>query len=138
MAHQGAGTGVSAEMRYPGGSCESGCVAARVLLCCFVLLSGSKLNESDYPTCRIPSEQLHLTLDILWDSLEPESEKILGNVALLPSITNPAALPYCDIDENESLLVKDIPGFLLPQKKYSGKDVLPCLLCGELTVLKDI
>jgi hypothetical protein len=59
-------------------------------------------------------------------------------VALLPSITNPAALPYHDIDENESLLVKDIPGCFLPQQKYSGKDILPCLLCGELTVLKDM
>ena len=72
------------------------------------------MNESDYPTWRIPSVQLQLALDILWDSLEPESEKILGNVAMLPSITNPAALPHCDIDENESLLVKDIPGCLLP------------------------
>ena len=85
------------------------------------------MNESDYPTWRIPSVQLQLALDILWDSLEPESEKILGNVALLPS-TNPAALPYCDIDENESLLVKDIPGFLLPQHKYSGKDILACFV----------
>ena len=59
-------------------------------------------------------------------------------MALLPSITNPAAVPHCDIDENESLLVKYIRGFLLPQQKYSGKDVLPCLLCGELTVLKDM
>ena len=58
----------------------------------------------------------------------PESEKILGNVALLPSITNPAALPYRDIDENESLLVKDIPGCLLPQQKYSGKDILACFV----------
>ena len=93
------------------------------------------MNESDYPTWRIPSVQLQLAFDILWDSLEPESEKILGNVALLPSITNPA---YCDIDESESLLVKDISGFLLPQQKYSGKDILHCLLCGELTVLKDM
>ena len=79
-----------------------------------------------------------MALDILWDSLEPKSEKIPGNVALLPSITNLAALPYRDIDENESLLVKDIPGCHLPQQKYSGKYILPCLLCGELTVLKDM
>jgi len=79
-----------------------------------------------------------LALDALWDSLEPESEKILGNVALPPSITNPAALPYCDINGNESLLVKDVPGCLLPQQKHSGKDILPCSLCGELTILKDM
>jgi hypothetical protein len=101
-------------------------------------LPGSKLEGSDYPTWRIPSEQLELALDALWDSLEPESEKILGNVALLPSITNPAALPYRDIDGNESLLVKNVPGCLLPQQKHSGKDILPCSLCGELTILKDM
>jgi len=61
-------------------------------------LPGSKLDESDYPTWRIPSQQLQLVLDDLWDSLEPESEKILGNVGLLPSINNPATLPYHDID----------------------------------------
>ena len=99
-------------------------------------LPGSKLEGSDYPTWRIPSEQLELALDALWDSLEPESEKILGNVALLPSITNPAALPYCDIDGYESLLVKDVPGCLLPQQKHSGKDILPCFLCGESMICK--
>ena len=55
-------------------------------------LPGSKMDESDYPTWRIPSQQLESVLNALWDSLEPESEKILGNVELLPSITNLAAL----------------------------------------------
>jgi len=49
-------------------------------------LSGGKLDESDYPTWRLQSQQLQLVLDALWDSLEPESEKILGNVGLLPSV----------------------------------------------------
>jgi hypothetical protein len=98
----------------------------------------SKLEESNYPTWRIPSEQLESALDALWDSLEPESERILGNVTLLLSITNPAALPYPDINGNESLLVKDIPDCLLPHQKHSGKDILPCFLCGKSTILKDI
>jgi hypothetical protein len=34
-------------------------------------------------------------------------------------------LLYCDIDGNESLLVKDVPGCLIPQQKHSGKDMLP-------------
>jgi hypothetical protein len=59
-------------------------------------------------------------------------------VALLPSITNPAALPYHDIDGNGSLLVKNVPDCLLPQQKHNGKDILPCSLCGELTILKDM
>jgi hypothetical protein len=101
-------------------------------------LPGSKLDESDYPTWRIPSQQLQLVLDDLWDSLEPESEKILGNVGLLPSINNTATLPYHDIDGEESLLVKYIPDSLLSQKKHSGKDILPCLICGEEMALKDM
>ena len=101
-------------------------------------LSGSQLDTSDYSTWRIPSQQLQFALDTLWDSLEPESEKILGNVELLPSITNLAALPYRDINGDESLLVKDIPDCLLPQKKHSGKDILPCFLCGEEMALKDM
>ena len=61
-------------------------------------LPGSKLDKSDHPTWRIPSEQLQMALGVLWDTLEPDSEKILGNVELLPSISNPAALPYRDIN----------------------------------------
>ena len=101
-------------------------------------LPGSTLDESDYPTWRIPSQQLQLVLDALWDSLEPESEKILGNMAFLPSITNSATLPYHNTNGDEVLLVKDIPDGLLPQQKHSGKDILPCLLCGEMAALKDM
>jgi hypothetical protein len=66
-----------------------------------------------------------MALGVLWDTLEPDSEKILGNVELLPSISNPAALPYCDINGDESLIVKDIPGCLLPQQMYNAKHILP-------------
>ena len=75
-------------------------------------------------------------LCILWDILEPDSEKIVGNMELLPSISNPAALPYHDINGDESLTAKDIPGCLLPQKKYNAKDILSCFLCGEKNSLK--
>jgi hypothetical protein len=47
-------------------------------------------------------------------------------------------LPYHDINGDESLIVKDVPDCLLPQKKYSGKDILSCLLCGEEMALKDM
>ena len=43
-----------------------------------------------------------MALGVLWDTLEPDSENILGNVELLPYISNPAALPYCDINGDES------------------------------------
>ena len=66
-----------------------------------------------------------MALGVLGDTLEPNSEKILGNVELLPSISNPAALPHCDINGDESLIGKDIPGCLLPQKKHNAKDMLP-------------
>jgi hypothetical protein len=62
-----------------------------------------------------------LALNDLWDALEPESEKILGNVELLPSITNPDALPYHDINGDELLIVKDVPNCLLPQKSIVEK-----------------
>ena len=31
-----------------------------------------------------------------------------------------------------------VPDCLLPQKKQSGKDILPCFVCGESTILKDM
>jgi hypothetical protein len=52
----------------------------------------SELDIFDYPTWRLPSTQLQSVLRFLWDLLEPESEKILGNVELLHSINN-SALP---------------------------------------------
>jgi hypothetical protein len=66
-----------------------------------------------------------MALIVLGDTLEPDSEKILGNVELLPSISNPAALPHCDINGDESSIRKNIPGCLLPQKEHNAKDILP-------------
>jgi hypothetical protein len=54
-------------------------------------------------------------------------KKSLGNVKLLHSINNPA-LPYHNIDGNESLIVEDIPDFLIPREKLSEKGNFPCLL----------
>jgi hypothetical protein len=69
------------------------------------------------------SGELHAVLDQMWKSLEPKTEKVISNVALLPSINNPTALPYSDINGCEALVIKDIPDCLLPQKKYNAKDV---------------
>src|ERR1700683_5090147 len=63
MLDQGAGTGVSAEMGYREGSCESGCVAARLVdnLSCFTLhRSRSKLSTYTLssPHNSMPSQSL--------------------------------------------------------------------------------
>jgi hypothetical protein len=48
-------------------------------------------------------------------------------------------MPYCDINGNESLIVEDVPDFLIAKKKLSGKDKVPCLLCGQEEIaLKDM
>ena len=101
-------------------------------------LPGSTLDISDYPTWRVSATELQFVLKFLWDSLEPESEKILGNVELLHSINN-SALPYHDINGNESLMVEDVPNVLTLRQKLSGKDKVPCLLCGQKEIsLKDM
>jgi hypothetical protein len=54
-------------------------------------------------------------------TLDPESEKILGNVELLPSINNPADLPYQDIKGDESLIFQTVlhPSTNIVEKIYS-------------------
>ena len=100
-------------------------------------LPGSTQDISDYPW-RVSATELQFVLKFLWDSLEPESEKILGNVELLHSINN-SALPYHDINGNESLMVEDVPNVLTLRQKLSGKDKVPCLLCGQKEIsLKDM
>ena len=75
----------------------------------------------------------------MWDALEPESEKILGNVESLYSVNNSPALPYHDINGKEFFVVEDLPEFLIPKQKLAGKDKVPCLLCGQDGIaLKDM
>ena len=73
---------------------------------------------------------MDLETQLLLIALEPESEKILGNVELLQSINN-SMLLYHDINANESLTVRDVPDSLISRKKLSGKDKVHCFLCGQ-------
>jgi hypothetical protein len=94
-------------------------------------MSGSSQNTSYYPTWKLASTDLHAVLDSLWESLEPETEKIIGNVELLPTINNSASLPYHDHSNNDTLFVENLPECLIPQQKLSSKDKISCFLCGE-------
>ena len=75
------------------------------------------------------SMDLHAVLDAMREPLEPETEKIIGNVELLPVVNNPKALSYQDINRSHTLLIKNIPGFLLSQKK------IQCKRCDSLLTL---
>ena len=57
-------------------------------------ISSNSIDTSCYPTWRLASIELCTVLASLLESLEPETEKIIGNVVLLPSINNPDVLPY--------------------------------------------
>jgi hypothetical protein len=70
-------------------------------------------------------------LDSLWESLEPETEKIIENVELLPIINNSDSLPYHDHNNNDTLFIENLPECLIPQQKLTSKDKISCLLCGE-------
>ena len=94
-------------------------------------MSGSFQDTSYYPTWKLASTDLHAVLDSLWESLEPETEKIIGNVELLPTINNSDSLSYHDHSDNDTLFVKNLPECLIPQQKLGSKDRISCFLCKE-------
>jgi len=94
-------------------------------------MSGSFQDTSYYPTWKLASTNLHAVLDSLWESLEPETEKIIGNVELLPTINNSNSLPYHDHSDNDTLFVKNLPECLIPQQKLGSKDRISCFHCKE-------
>src|SRR6202050_3486679 len=94
-------------------------------------MSGSFQDTSYYPTWKLASTDLHAVLDSLWESLEPETKKKIGNVELLPIINNPDSLPYHDYSNNDTLFVENLPECLIPRQKLTSKDKISCLFCGE-------
>ena len=48
-------------------------------------------------TWKIPNLQLEKVLEISWDNLNPDTNDLIGNIAALPKIVNPEALPYRDL-----------------------------------------
>ena len=55
---------------------------------------GSSADPKHYPTWQLSKMDLQNVLDSLWDSLEPDTERVVGNAHLLLSTKNPDALPY--------------------------------------------
>ena len=94
-------------------------------------MSGSSQGTSHYPTWKLASTDLHAVLDSLLESLEPETEKIIGNVELLFTVNNSDSLPYHDHRNNDTLFVENFPECLIPQQKLASKDRISCFLCNE-------
>ncbi|KAJ7163663.1 hypothetical protein C8R46DRAFT_1163839 [Mycena filopes] len=89
---------------------------------------GASLESAlERPTWQIDSEQLELVMEALWQSLEPESSKILENIQLLPFISNPDALPYSN--------GLGLRSFVIRSPKLPGKSSIPCLICGKNLLL---
>ena len=80
-------------------------------------MAGSSQDASYYPTWKLASTDLHAVLYSLWESLEPETEKIIGNVELLLTVNNSDALPYHDHRNNDTLFVENLPECLIPPQK---------------------
>jgi len=99
---------------------------------------GSLTDKSRYPTWRLSSKDLQTVLDSLWDSLEPQTDRIMGNVHMLPSIKNSDALPYQHLDGRKEFFMKDLPDCLTPKEKYSANDKLSCHFCREKVKLSQM
>jgi len=100
-------------------------------------MSNSSQDKCYYPTWKLAYTDLHAGLNSLWESLEPETEKIIGNVELLPTtINNPDSLPYHDHGNNHALFVANLPECLIPWQKLARKNKISCFLCGEEMTLK--
>lgn len=53
-------------------------------------------DDRQVHTWILPDQQLQDVLRTSWQDLSPESEEILGNVTMIPSIGSEHALPYVD------------------------------------------
>jgi hypothetical protein len=72
---------------------------------------------------------IHLNLRVkrswkMWSCCHPSPIQMLCHIMISMGMRSP--------------IVKDIPDCFPPQKKYSGKDILSCRLCGEEIALKDM
>ena len=66
-------------------------------------------------------------LDSLWGSLEPDTDRVVGNAHLLLSIKNPNGLPYRHpTDGTKYFFVTSLPDSLKPQENIVS-NVLRCI-----------
>ena len=71
-------------------------------------------------------------LDSLWDSFEPDTDRVVGNAHLLFSIKKPNGLPYHHSTEGTKyFFVTSLPDSLKPQEKHGANDNLTCHFCRE-------
>ena len=54
----------------------------------------------------------------------------MHNTAALPVIKNTHSLPYCDLDDNDALMIGDLPMVLKPSE-YKSDDKVPCCICKQ-------
>ena len=99
-----------------------------------ILIKSASLDTTD-TTWKLASDNLQAVVDSLWESLEPNTEKIFGHVESLPSINNPSCLPYCDTTGTEALHLEQIPEGVIPKPKLDSKKPVECCLCNETIVL---
>ncbi|KAI1781848.1 hypothetical protein LXA43DRAFT_958147 [Ganoderma leucocontextum] len=79
----------------------------------------------------LKNTDLEETMAYAWESLRPDTADILGNVELLPKLTN-VSLPYRNEDGHECLKILDVPA-PLSTEKHSGDLKIPCLVCKTST-----
>jgi hypothetical protein len=77
-----------------------------------ILIKSVSLDTTD-ATWKLASDDLWAAIDCLWESLEPNTENIFGNVESLPSIKNSSSLPYHNTTGIETLLLEMIPDGLI-------------------------
>jgi len=94
--------------------------------------NGSSTDCKRYPTWQLSNVDLQNVLDSLWDSLEPDTDRVVGNAHLLLSIKNPNGLPYHHpTDGTKYFFVTSLPDSLKPQEKHDANDKLTCHFCRE-------
>ena len=83
-----------------------------------------------YPTWEFTGAELTKVINFLWDQLEPGTPSFVCNTAALPVIKNTHSLPYHDLDDNDALMIGDLPMVLKPSE-YKSDDKVPCHICKK-------
>jgi hypothetical protein len=93
---------------------------------------GSSADHKCYPTWQLSKMDLQNVLNSLWDSLEPDTDRVVRNAYPLLSTKNPDALPYRNpIDGSKHFFMITLPDSLKLQEKHDANDKLPCHFCRE-------
>ncbi|GBE84422.1 hypothetical protein SCP_0604010 [Sparassis crispa] len=93
-----------------------------------------QLLPTSQPTWLLEHSQLEEVLDYSWDSLKPETEEIIRNFALVPSLFTPS-LRYKNSQEQLQLVVLDVPEYLSMELK-TGDTIVKCHFCPVSLPLK--